>query len=128
MKNVKTMENLDNLEKLLRQFPGERAVFYAKKLKWSRSKVYDFLGSLQIQGKGYSKDGLWYLEGSSKPSIEKAPSEIIMKIPPSKEERESEAIMKSIAEDYDLSWLKTYLKAKDDSRTLTMIKKEGNIH
>lgn len=64
------MENLDKLDKLLRQFPGNRAVFYAEKLGWSRSKVYDYLNSLQLRGKTYSQNHLWY------PSTEERPSEI----------------------------------------------------
>jgi len=64
------MENLDKLDKLLGQFPGSRAVFYAKKLGWSRSKVYDNLNSLQIRKLAYNKNGLWY------PSTEEKPSEV----------------------------------------------------
>ena len=70
MSNGKTMENLDKLDKLLGQFPASRAVFYAEKLGWSRSKVYDNLNSLQIRQLAYNKNGLWYPSTEQKPSKE----------------------------------------------------------
>ena len=55
------MENLDKLEKLLRQFPhGARAAELAKKMGVSRSAVYDYLNSLETRGKARNEHGLWY--------------------------------------------------------------------
>ena len=77
MSNGKTVENLDKLDKLLGQFPGSRAVFYAEKLGWSRSKVYDNLNSLQIRQLAYNKNGLWYPSTEQKPSKEKIENEYL---------------------------------------------------
>lgn len=71
------MENLDKLDKLLGQFPGSRAVFYAEKLGWSRSKVYDNLNSLQIRQLAYNKNGLWYPSTEQKPDGEKIKNEYL---------------------------------------------------
>ena len=60
MSNVKSMENLESLERLLGKIPARNWVFYAKKLGWSKSKVYEYFDSLKIKQKAYSKEGLWY--------------------------------------------------------------------
>ena len=55
------MENLDKLEKLLRQFPhGARAAELAEKMGVSRSSIYDYLNSLVARGKARNENGLWY--------------------------------------------------------------------
>ncbi len=55
------MENLDKVERLLRQFPnGIRAAELAKKLGIGRSRVYDYLNSMEARGKARNEHGLWY--------------------------------------------------------------------
>jgi DNA-binding FadR family transcriptional regulator len=61
MAKGKFMENLDKLEKLLRQFPhGARAAELAEKMRVSRSAVYDYLNGLEARGKARNEHGLWY--------------------------------------------------------------------
>jgi len=55
------MENLDKVDRLLRQIPsGIRAVEVAKKLGISRSGAYDYLNTLEARGKARNEHGLWY--------------------------------------------------------------------
>ncbi|MEM3700880.1 MAG: hypothetical protein QXL57_08485 [Candidatus Bathyarchaeia archaeon] len=60
MKNVKSMENLEKLERLFERFPANNWQFYADKLRWSKGKFYDYANSLVLQGKAENKNGLWY--------------------------------------------------------------------
>ena len=60
LSNIKSMENLEKLEQLIGKIPARNWEFYAKKLGWSRGKVYDYFGTLQNQNKAYSKDRLWF--------------------------------------------------------------------
>jgi hypothetical protein len=69
MPHGKFMEKLDKADKLLRQFPrGIRAEDFAKKLGVHRVQGYDYLHSLEVKEKGYSKNGLWYPATEKKPS------------------------------------------------------------
>jgi hypothetical protein len=72
MPNVKSMENLEKLEQLIGKIPARNWAFYAKKLGWSRGKVYEYFNSLEIKEKAYSKGGLWYPQTatSEKPSTD----------------------------------------------------------
>ena len=58
MSNVKSMENLDNLDKLLGRFPkGIKISEIPGKLGCSRSTVYEHLNSLVLMGKAHYENG-----------------------------------------------------------------------
>jgi hypothetical protein len=65
------MENLEKLEKLIGKFPANNWKFYADKLGWSHSTFYEYAGTLQNQGKVYSKNGLYYPGENIEPSPKK---------------------------------------------------------
>jgi len=72
MSDGKFKENLDKVDKLLRQFPhGVRAIELAEKLGLSRSAVYDYLNGLETRGKCSNEHGLWYSQASTRASSEK---------------------------------------------------------
>lgn len=61
MKNVKSMENLDKLDSLLRQNPhGIRITDAARKLNVERSTVYDYLRTLDLKGLAHYEKGIAY--------------------------------------------------------------------
>jgi len=66
------MENLDKVDKLLRQFPhGAKATELARKLGVSRSAIYDQLNSLEARGKARNEHALWYPTDPAQSSSEK---------------------------------------------------------
>jgi hypothetical protein len=61
MTHGKYMENLNKLDKLLRQFPhGARAEELAKRMGICRTRIYDYLDSLEVRGRARNEHSLWY--------------------------------------------------------------------
>jgi hypothetical protein len=52
------MENVEKLERIVRQFPNQTVEFYMKKLGWKRAKTYDYLQTLRNQQKILEKNPL----------------------------------------------------------------------
>jgi hypothetical protein len=51
MKQHKSMEELEKLDKIVGKFPNQTVEFYMKKLGWGKSKTYDYLQTLKNQQK-----------------------------------------------------------------------------
>jgi len=130
MRNVKSMENLEKLEKIIGKFPANNWKFYCKKLGWKKSKFYDYAQTLQNQGKIYSKNGLWYPQ-EVKPSRIKEKGKLqfwqFFREKKLKESRvfkpEALPLVESIYKRYGYEWLKPFI---DHDKEINKRLKENN--
>jgi predicted ArsR family transcriptional regulator len=119
------MEKLDSCYKIVQQSSakgkGISAVEIADQLGKHRTTVHSYLNSLEFMGKVYSEKGLWYAKEVKEDSIKEKEIELTIELPAEDEdEREYEARLKTLAEDkdYKLDFVKDYLKARKDARTI----------
>jgi len=100
MSNVKSMENLDKAERMLRQCPhGIRAADFMRKMGFrSRQTAYNYLNSLELKGKAYNEHGLWFpKEGKAQDSsLDTSVEEAMQKLAKKKDEFSIEEVASEV--------------------------------